>query len=91
MQNVQKTIAQKWKYPEKARQAGIEGIVKLRFIIEENGDVSSIEITESSGNDLLDKASIAVLRNAAPFPQIPKSFDDTTIKIKIGLEYKLNK
>lgn len=45
-------------YPSAERNAGIEGSVKLRFIIGYNGEIEDITIIESSGNANLDNAAV---------------------------------
>jgi protein TonB len=42
-------IAKNLKYPQKARMAGIEGIVSVTFVIEKDGSVSNIEVLKDIG------------------------------------------
>ena len=44
-------------YPAAARAAGLQGIVKLRIVVEENGTPSSVSVVESSGHSILDIAA----------------------------------
>jgi TonB family protein len=45
-------IADHLKYPDKALEDGIEGIVYLRFIVEKDGSLSNIEVIRSDSPDL---------------------------------------
>jgi len=45
--------------------------VQVGFTVGANGSVSGVRITRSSGSASLDKAALAVVRRAAPFPAIP--------------------
>jgi protein TonB len=47
-------------YPATSRRLGEEGAVVLRFLVQADGrvDDSSIEVTQSSGHDRLDKAAV---------------------------------
>jgi len=57
-------------YPRLARERGIEGVVRLRFRINSDGAIEKIEIVESSGSEILDKASIRAVYRAAPMPAV---------------------
>lgn len=49
-------------YPEKARQAGVEGTVVLKIEILENGHAGQVSIYQSSGSELLDDAAAAAVQ-----------------------------
>jgi protein TonB len=51
-------------YPEEARRRGEEGEVDLRFAVSQDGAVTSVAITHSSGSDRLDAAALTMLRGA---------------------------
>jgi TonB family protein len=57
-------------YPRLARERGIEGVVRLRFLLKPSGAIEKIEVLESSGSDLLDYASIGAVSRAAPMPYV---------------------
>jgi TonB family protein len=49
-----------WKYyPPEAKQANVEGTAQIAFIIQADGGVSDVHISQSSGSPSLDWASIA--------------------------------
>jgi len=56
------------RYPKAARKLGIEGKTVIRFKLKSGGQVEAAEIVETSGSDLLDKASLETVRGAAPLP-----------------------
>jgi protein TonB len=58
------------RYPEEARREGIQGNVYVRFRVGEDGQVDALEVARSSGSRLLDEASLATIRRAAPFPPV---------------------
>lgn len=52
------------KYPEEAREEGIEGVVFVDFVIDEQGKVKQVKATDVIGedlNDLLQKESVRVV------------------------------
>ncbi len=57
-------------YPRIARERGIEGEVRLRFRLAPSGSVEKIEILQSSGYEVLDKASIGAVYRAEPLPYV---------------------
>ena len=59
--NVTEYLATHLVYPEKARNAGIEGRVALRFIIGTKGQVEHPEVVRTSGNELLDREALRVV------------------------------
>ena len=56
------------RYPRVARRMGIEGKTVVRFKLKPGGQVEAVEVAESSGSDILDKASVETVREAAPLP-----------------------
>jgi len=70
------------RYPKVARKMGIEGTTVVRFKIAPKGQVEALEIIESSGSEILDKASIETVRDAAPFP-----YKDGWLKV--GIVFKI--
>jgi len=50
------------KYPVRARRMGYEGLVMLKVLVGENGRVDDLEVLESSGYSILDKAAIASVK-----------------------------
>lgn len=61
------------RYPPLARQSGAEGAATVRFRILPNGEPGGLEIKNSSGNALLDRAALEAVRSAAPLPYLDKT------------------
>lgn len=57
------------RYPRGAR--GAHGTVVVRFELNRKGDVIASRVTRSSGNRVLDREALAILRRANPFPPFP--------------------
>ena len=49
-------------YPERARRAGVEGVVGVRIALAADGAVRQVELTQSSGSRHLDEAALAAAR-----------------------------
>lgn len=54
-------------YPEEARRNGIYGSLRVLVIVKSNGSVEKMQILESSGHPVLDKAALNIVRTSAPF------------------------
>ena len=57
------------RYPLAAR--GASGSVLVRFELSRSGEVISTKVTKSSGNEILDREALEILRRASPFPAFP--------------------
>ena len=83
LEQIRTLINQNVKYPLKAKKLSIEGIVTVKFKINEDGTVENITIID--GHKFLQSATIEAIENAS------KSFPKTnqSIEIQIPIEYKL--
>jgi protein TonB len=57
------------RYPPAAH--GATGITLVRFVLNRAGDVIESVVTKSSGNGVLDREALEILRRASPFPAFP--------------------
>ncbi|WP_311029755.1 energy transducer TonB [Mesorhizobium koreense] len=60
------------RYPSEARSRRLNGVAQVRFVVGSSGDVGSVGLAASSGSPILDKAALATVNRAAPFPPIPE-------------------
>lgn len=59
-----------WRIPEIA-QLGVQGVVRIRFLIEKNGRVSGLQIQSESGHPPMDFAARDAILKASPLPPLP--------------------
>lgn len=76
-------------YPGEVKKEKQEGVVVVAFSINRQGKILSSSIRKSSGYALLDKAALATLQRASPFPPMPKSIKQDTLKIAVPIDYTL--
>ena len=57
------------RYPSSAR--GAQGTAVVSFVLNREGAVIESAVTKSSGNDVLDREALEILRRASPFPPFP--------------------
>lgn len=60
----QREIQKNLRYPRIALDRGIEGVTNLHITFDDHGNITGIEITESSGNKALDEAAIATIKKS---------------------------
>jgi TonB family protein len=77
-------------YPRTARQAHIEGVVMLHFVMDAQGKVISYEIAKSSGRPVLDAEALALIQRAQPLPALPADFPTRTLDAIVPIEFSLN-
>lgn len=77
------------RYPASARVDRAEGKVVVKAVINEDGDISEVEVFQSSGHPGLDKAAVDTMRQAAPF-HLPRPLGQPRMTIKIPMSYRLD-
>jgi protein TonB len=76
-------------YPRAARQARIEGVVMLHFVMDADGKVQSAEIAKSSGRPILDAEGLALIQRAQPLPALPVDFPTRSLDAVVPIEFSL--
>ncbi len=78
-----------WKYPAQARRQRIQGTVGLLIIVNKKGELIDVDITRTSGVDILDSEAIQAIYRAAPFGQLPKRYPHELLKIHANFSYRI--
>lgn len=72
-------------YPRKLLAAGQDGLGMIAFRIDRGGQLIDTTVEGSTGNAALDRAAVAIVRRAAPFPPIPLQLpDELTITLPVS-------
>lgn len=79
---IRKKILKNKVYPAIARENRWTGVVRLRFKIDESGNLESVRVRKGSGHDALDDAAVQTVKAAVPLPYYPD-------EIALSLEYQL--
>jgi len=77
-------------YPRTARKREMEGKPIVEFELRSDGQLMNYFIVRSSSNKILDKAAIDAVKNASPYPGIPKSLKLKSIRFKLPISFILN-
>jgi protein TonB len=66
----------------------LSGTVLILFQLSANGELRFADVSQSSGNILLDKIALRSVRRAAPFPLPPKGIPDAALTFKIPINFR---
>ncbi len=86
---VRNRIARARYYPDKGRAAGHEGRPVVSFLLGGGGELLELSLAESSGHSTLDVAAIQAVERAAPFPEIPAPLNETSMRFKLPVSFRL--
>ena len=86
--SVMELITRELTYPAIARRKGWQGIVKLELHIEADGSITDLQIDETSGYSILDKAALQCLQLAS-IPGAAQWLRGHAINIVVPVEYRL--
>jgi protein TonB len=62
------------------------GEAVIVFIIMPKGDAVDVRTAESSGDSAFDLTALSAVQDAAPFPPLPKAFDEPFLKVHVTLK-----
>jgi len=90
-QKLQSLIAARKQYPRMAEKAEVEGTVTVSFTVLPNGTITGARVSQSSGNEWLDKAAVQAVNatsGALPFPAgIHRTQWDFALKVNFKLDW----
>jgi protein TonB len=75
-------IDSKWNRPT----LGSDVRAVISFRIERNGDLTDLEVAESSGYGSFDLAALRGVQNAAPFPPLPRAYRHDSLGVNLIVE-----
>lgn len=82
-------IYQKVKYPAGAVKRNHQGSVRVSVMVARDGSVGSINITEESQYNSLNKEALRAITSASPFSPLPSSISDESMEIVVPITFKL--
>ena len=79
------------RYPEKCKAAGIEGRAIISFVVTRKGKIKDVEIQKSSGNKLLDKEAVRVIKKMPRWTPGRNKGEAVNVMYTLPVNFKLNK
>ena len=86
IQNVQSRVEDNWKPPAGLTEKKDASVV-VSFTIFQDGSISKVTVTQSSGTSTLDNIAIKAIQSSAPFGQLPIGFADNKLDLTYTLHY----
>ena len=87
---VQKEIQRNLRYPKMAEKHRVTGVAKVEIVLDKEGNVSSVSIVSSSGNDSLDAEAIAVISRSNLKQYMNKTLSGRIDRITIPVSFTLS-
>jgi len=76
-------------YPKKALREGLEGSLRIQIKIDTAGEIIDSSFIERSGERVLDRAAMKMLRKAQPFPAIPKELGLLEFEFEVPMNFSM--
>lgn len=76
-------------YPREARNRSQQGLARLRFVIDRNGNLLKHELVSSSGHKLLDEEVLALIKRISPLPPLPADSPNDTFEMTAPINFSL--
>ncbi|MBW1998233.1 MAG: energy transducer TonB [Deltaproteobacteria bacterium] len=88
---IKENILLHWRYPPEAKNALLEGKLRVTFTLDRGGSVIAIEVSKASGYDVLDQEAVRAINAASPFPPFPPHIAVNRLHINADFEYRLKR
>ncbi len=82
-------LEQHKKYPRRAKRLRIEGEAVLRIVIDRFGQTQQVSLVQRSGNRLLDRAALEMVKRANPFPPMPENDSRAQLEFVVPVAFLL--
>jgi protein TonB len=90
MRRFRTNIYNVWNYPSAAAQRNQQGTNLVRITVDRQGNITDIELLESSGHGILDEETIRAIRKGATYGPLPRAYPNENLKIMAFFEYRLS-
>jgi len=75
------------RYPSEAQSRGDRGVVRLAFSVDRSGGVHNARVVASSGSNVLDRETLAMIERASPLPPPPDEVRGAYIPVVVPIAY----
>jgi len=76
-------------YPKKALREGLEGSLTILIKIDADGEIIDSSFNQRSGERILDRAVMKMIRKAQPFPTIPEELSQKEFEFEVPMNFSL--
>jgi pilus assembly protein CpaC len=85
---VQDRIAKQLRYPEREKELGLDGTVKLRLHLFRDGTLGRAIVSASSGIEALDMEALKVAETQAPYPSFPSQLVEQELWLEVPVIFR---
>ena len=78
------------KYPRIAMRRNWQGMVLVKMVMLDNGNIQSLSIEKSSGYDVLDNEAMKMIERSKPLPKPPDILAGDEVNIYVPVSFALN-
>tara|TARA_R100000322_G_scaffold168572_2_gene138651 strand:- start:688 stop:972 length:285 start_codon:yes stop_codon:yes gene_type:complete len=82
-------LARYYSYPRHAQRLGLEGTATVKFTFDREGRLVARSVTDPSGHQRLDQATLDMLRKADPLPAVPDDIEGDRLTLSLPVQYLL--
>jgi len=86
---VSKRIRDNLDYPWAAKQADLQGALRLGIRLDYTGKLLDVKVIQSSGYSVLDENAISVVKKAAPYSPFPSEIEQNELWLDIPIVYNV--
>ncbi len=90
MRRFRTNIYNVWNYPSAAARRNQQGTCLVRITVDRKGNISDVQLLESSGHRALDEETIRAIRKGATYGPLPRSYPHEDLKIMAFFQYNLS-
>ncbi|WP_221799712.1 TonB family protein [Oceanobacter mangrovi] len=77
-------------YPKQALRRGVEGVARVVMVVNRTGQLIQAETSESSGQEVLDRAALQAAGRAAPYGPIPEVLEGNEFEFEVPFRFVMN-
>lgn len=86
---LQQHLQSRKRYPRTAQSRRQEGVATIRFVLDREGNLMSINLEHSSGTEMLDEEALDLVRRALPLPPPPPEVSSERTEVVLPIEFHL--
>ena len=90
MRRFRTNIYNVWNYPSYAAQRNQQGTCLVRITVDRKGNITDVQILESSGHRALDNETVRAIRKGASYGPLPRAYPNEDLKIMAFFQYNLS-
>ncbi len=90
MRRFRTNIYNVWNYPNYAAQRNQQGTCLVRITVDRKGNITDVQMLESSGHRALDNETIRAIRKGASYGPLPRAYPNEDLKIMAFFQYNLS-